>query len=76
MNVQDLQGRVSNLFESTWLSINIEFGRVHEWVGNGPITITHKDWYAVKLKKKTKWLFLPGIYLKAISVAQRQNNLT
>ena len=24
--------------ESTWLSINIGFGRVHQWVGNGPIT--------------------------------------
>ena len=30
--------RVSNIFESTWLSINIEFRRVHEWVGNSPIT--------------------------------------
>ena len=26
--------------ESTWLSINIGFGRVHQWVRNGPITET------------------------------------
>ena len=32
--------RVFNIFEITWLLINIEFGRVHEWVGNDPITIT------------------------------------
>ena len=23
----------------TWLSIDIGFGRVHQWVGNGPITL-------------------------------------
>ena len=28
-------------YESTWLSINIGFGRVHQWVGNGPITVNY-----------------------------------
>ena len=32
--------RVSSLFEITWLSINIEFGRVNELVGNRPITVS------------------------------------
>ena len=43
-----LVSRISSLYdrltihpnESTWLSINIGFGRVHQWVGNGPITIS------------------------------------
>ena len=34
--------RVSSIYESTWLPINTEFGRVHERVGNDPITIFYR----------------------------------
>ena len=42
----------SNLFESTRLSINIEFGRVLEWVDNGPITL-------IKAKQTSLYNYFP-----------------